>query len=559
MPLLPLSLFALGLVVLFPNLGSLPLIDWDENIYAEASRQMVERGDYLNVFINGHPFAEKPPFFFWLQSLSYHLWGVNEFAARFPSALAGFLMVGWLYLVGSRVSGKRLGALWAVMYLTAFLPSILGRAAVIDHTFNFFIAVATFLLYAYDRIMQETDPLKVHPSPWLPLVGASVAMGVAVMTKGPLGGVIPLVAFASYKVFSPNPRVPWGHFFACGAISLTLALSWYLMNWITYGNEFIEGFIRFQLSLFSRPLESHSGPWFYHLGVAVFGLMPWTPFLLGDFRAVWNSSNPHERHLVRLSLGWFLFVLVLFSLVQTKLPHYSASFYIPLSLLTALVANRSMDRGHHLPATVGWGVLIAMVFLAVLAFGLFPDEGQRFLEDTVPDLGLSWDLDWTYAAGGAFGALGVVGGVLLLKQQVARGVAVLAVAMVIWTQALWLLHLPLVVGFMQQPMLDLVDEAHAKNQKVVFFRYVSFAALFYGKQEIEMLHTDKFPGDPSILDKPQSVGLAVITKNNHEASLKQSHPRVQLVKRLGDFVLYEIPADVAPEASEMETPAPSKP
>ena len=537
---LPLVLLLFGAAFLFPSLGTLPLIDWDENIYAEASRQMVLRGDYLNVFINDYPFAEKPPFFFWMQALSYHLWGVSEFAARFPSAVSGMLMILWCYAVGRRLSGPRLGMLWAVMYLTALMPSILARSAVIDHTFNLWISVATFLLYAYDRILQQQSPLKVLPSPWVPLLGASVAMGVAVMTKGPLGGVIPLVAFASYKLFSGNPRVPWLHFLVCGAVSLTIASSWYLMNWVIYGTEFIQGFIQFQLNLFTRPLESHSGPWFYHLGVAVLGLLPWTAFLLQNPRLLWNSGRPHDRALLRMSLGWFVFVLVLFSVVQTKLPHYSASFYVPLTLVAAMLTDRSLEQRRRFPTSVGWGVLVLMGGLAVLSFYVLPQEGNRFLQERVPDLGLSWDPQvQTFGIGFATGVL--IAALLLLRRQVLQGVAVLAVSMLLWTQALWLFHMPQVLGFVQTPMLTLLEEAHRQNQRVVFYRYVSFAALFYGDQPIEMLHTDKFPGNPEVLDLPQEVDLAVITQLKHEESLLRDHPRVRLVRRLGDFVRYEIP------------------
>ena len=70
--------------MLFPGLDAAELIDWDENIYAEASRQMVLRDDYLNIVINGHPFAEKPPFFFWLQSFSYHLFGIDQGMSQEP-------------------------------------------------------------------------------------------------------------------------------------------------------------------------------------------------------------------------------------------------------------------------------------------------------------------------------------------------------------------------------------------------------------------------------------------------------------------------------------------
>jgi hypothetical protein len=77
---------------------------------------------------------------------------------------------------------------------------------------------------------------------------------------------------------------------------------------------------------------------------------------------------------------------------------------------------------------------------------------------------------------------------------------------------------------------------------VVLYRYVSFAALFYGQRPLEMLHTYKFPNDPEVLNRPNEQPLAVITERKLEKSLRKAHPRVQFVKHSGNFALYEIPA-----------------
>ena len=152
---LKLVLLYFGIIMLLPGLGDTPLVDWDENIYAEASRQMVERDNYLNIYINDYPFAEKPPFFFWEQAASYHLWGINEFAARFPSVLAGLVMVIFCFEVGRRIRDQYLGTIWSLVYLTSLLPGVFARSAVIDHTFNAFIAIAVFFFIATTANMKR--------------------------------------------------------------------------------------------------------------------------------------------------------------------------------------------------------------------------------------------------------------------------------------------------------------------------------------------------------------------------------------------------------------------
>ena len=85
--------YSYGLIILFgllfyvPFLGGVHLFDWDEINFAESAREMIISGNYLNVQINFQPFWEKPPLFIWIQVLSMKIFGINEFAARFPNAL----------------------------------------------------------------------------------------------------------------------------------------------------------------------------------------------------------------------------------------------------------------------------------------------------------------------------------------------------------------------------------------------------------------------------------------------------------------------------------------
>ena len=111
-----------------------------------------------------------------------------------------------------------------------------------------------------------------------------------------------------------------------------------------------------------------------------------------------------------------------------------------------------------------------------------------------------------------------------------------------WTQGLWRYQVPLGLSFLQDPMLKMVEEAISKQQPLVLYRYVSFAALFYGKQYIEMLHTYKFPSDPAILDRPSQKTLAVITKKDRREGLIREHPMVVPVRESGQFVLFKLPA-----------------
>ena len=124
-----------------PFLGNAPLFDWDEINFAESAREMLLTGNYLQVQIDFEAFTEKPPFFIWVQALSMHFFGVNEFAARLPNALIGIITMLTLLAIGKRLKDKHFGALWALVYISCFLPQFYFKSALIDPLFNLFIFV----------------------------------------------------------------------------------------------------------------------------------------------------------------------------------------------------------------------------------------------------------------------------------------------------------------------------------------------------------------------------------------------------------------------------------
>jgi len=526
---------------LFFGLGYARLIDWDENIYAEASRQMLLRGDYLNIVINEHPFAEKPPFFFWEQVISYRLFGVNEFAARFPSAFAGMLMILLCYYIGRRIDSPQTGLLWGLVHLTALLPACFARAAVIDFTFNLFITVAAFFLYLYDvayrNSLDHRPPSDRTTSsagkPWFFLTIASMAMGLAVLTKGPLGGVIPLVGFAGYKWVYRHPGIRLLHFGYCAFVALTVGFSWYVVNGWLHGGSFVRRFWEFQLALFSRSLEGHEGPFFYHWLVVIIGLAPWTAFLLLFRPAAFYRLNVHFRPLIVLGLSWTVFVLVLMSFVSTKLPHYSASVYIPLTLIIAGIIRQQWQSGAAFPFPFLAALAILMLGLAVLVL-LVPILADHYLIRQ----GVTFEFNWpdTLAiAGSALLALGILAVLLFGRRKTEAALGMTVLYTFVLTQSLWCLLVPPFLSYIQQPLIDMVHASHRQGGKVVFYRLVSFAALFYGKQPIEMLHTYKFPGNPDILNRRQAHNLYVVADKSQKTRLTQEHPLVRHLEDRGTF------------------------
>ncbi|NJK86359.1 MAG: phospholipid carrier-dependent glycosyltransferase [Bacteroidales bacterium] len=103
-------------------LGGVHLFDWDEINFAESAREMLVTGDYLTVRINYLPFWEKPPLFIWMQVISMKLFGINEFAARFPNAVCGIITLSVLFFTGKKLFGETFGYIWVLSFFGSFLP-----------------------------------------------------------------------------------------------------------------------------------------------------------------------------------------------------------------------------------------------------------------------------------------------------------------------------------------------------------------------------------------------------------------------------------------------------
>ena len=129
----------LGLILFLPFLGNVHLFDWDEINFAEAAREMIVTGDYLQVRIDFEPFHEKPPLFIWVQVASMKVFGINDFAARLPNAIIGIITLLILFKIGKNLIDDRFGLIWVLSYIGSFLPHFYFKTGIIDPTFNLLI------------------------------------------------------------------------------------------------------------------------------------------------------------------------------------------------------------------------------------------------------------------------------------------------------------------------------------------------------------------------------------------------------------------------------------
>ena len=376
----------LSLMLFVPYLGAVHLFDWDEINFAECAREMMQTGDYLRPQIDFEPFWEKPPLFFWMQVASMKIFGVNEFAARFPNAVCGLITLLLSYRIGYKLHDRMFGWIWALAWAGSMLPHLYFRSGIIDPWFNLliFMGLYGFIEFRWQFFtVHETKGFwqKYH---WLLLGGWS--LGLAVMTKGPTALLIVWLVLGLY----------WARYrfrnkgFFLHTVLFTLATGsvgavWFAAEYLLHGSWFIHEFIVYQIRLFSTPDAGHGGFFGYHFVVLLIGCFPVSAFAIPN---LWGDHQPEEELLESDTLAscersdlttWmqllFWVVLILFSIVKTKILHYSSLAYFPLTYLGSVTIWRMIRWGIRQRIVTALLSLIGLLLGAAM-FAL-PLAGQR--------------------------------------------------------------------------------------------------------------------------------------------------------------------------------------
>ena len=199
-PLHYLIIVLIGGIFFLPFLGDVHLFDWDEINFAESAREMIVSGNYSKVQINFQGFWEKPPLFIWMQVVSMKIFGVNEFAARFPNAVFGILTLCLIYRTGKKNFKGHIAHWWVLSYLGAITPHLYFKTGLIDPVFNFFIFLG---------ILQFFEALKNHSSAYNAnrhFLKAGFYTGIAILCKGPVALLVSVLVLLS-MVFAK--RMVW--------------------------------------------------------------------------------------------------------------------------------------------------------------------------------------------------------------------------------------------------------------------------------------------------------------------------------------------------------------
>ncbi|MFI5171438.1 MAG: ArnT family glycosyltransferase [Chitinophagales bacterium] len=542
----------IGVILFVPFLGASPLFDWDEVNFAEASREMILTGNYTQTQIDFQPFWEKPPLFFWLQAASMKVFGINEFAARFPNAVCGIITLLVLFSIGKQLKDQRLGWLWVLAYAGSILPHFYFKSGIIDPWFNLFIFLA---LYYFIRYSGNSFYLRY-------LFYSGILLGLAVLTKGPVAGLIaglviliyfiiqrfrffpPLKHILLYFVFIALPIIPW----------ITIEI-------INNGTWFIGEFLKYQLRLATTEDASHGGFFGYHFIIIFFFCFPASAFAV---RSLIKSQDDDQviLNFRRWMLILFWVVMIVFSIVQTKIIHYSSLAYFPLTFLAAYglyslkTQWRKLENALLIITGVIFSSLVALVPIVIQLPGL-----KLLVNDEFTRMALNTEGGWNgYEFLLSLIMLSglIVSFVLNYKNQLQKAVTILFISSMITINLVLNIFTPHIARYSQGSLLDFFKAAQEKDCYTDVVGYKSYIQLFYGERMetdiknprylswLKNAHPD-FDGDPIYyrkyysewllngnIDKPVYFATTVRKKNMFDPL-----PQLQHLYEKNGYVFYK--------------------
>jgi 4-amino-4-deoxy-L-arabinose transferase-like glycosyltransferase len=477
------GIVVIAALLFVPFLGRVHLFDWDEINFAESAREMIVTGDYLTVQIDFQPFWEKPPLFIWMQVISMKIFGINEFAARFPNAICGIITLLVLFNIGKQIRDNLFGLLWVMAFAGSILPFFYFKSGIIDPWFNLFIFLGIYflMLYAYTGDQRKTRNI----------ILSAAFTGLAVLTKGPVGFLLVALTggvFLIWVRFRVKVRV-----IDVGLFFIVLALtggSWFIIQILNGNFDTVVEFIVYQVRLFQTQDAGHGGFFGYHFVVLFAGVFPSSVLALKAFQKE-PSDEVYYQFVKKWMVILFWVVLILFSIVKTKIVHYSSLAYFPLTFLaTAFVYSvyrKQMIWSKWISVVII--IMTVLIALPVMLLQFIDRFKYRIIEaDLINDQfaveNLKAEVSWSgfeFLPGLLFLLAVILLFIYVKKDSAAKRAALLWGATMMFLYAVLLVHVPKIEQYSQNALIEFFKSKADEDVYLKNLHFKSYATWFYGR------------------------------------------------------------------------------
>ncbi|TNF25708.1 MAG: hypothetical protein EP314_06450 [Bacteroidetes bacterium] len=357
-----------AIVCVYLTGANLDVMEVDAAQYASISLEMFKSGEFLEVYDRNEDYLDKPPLLFWLSAISFWVFGVGNWQYKLPSILFSLLGIFSTYKLGGRLYSQQVGRYASWIHGSSLAMMMINNDIKTDTILVASIVFSIWMLVSF----LETEE-------WKFLFGASVGMAAAMLTKGPIGLMMPALAIGAHVVFKRQ----WRHLFKWHWMLLILLVGTMLVPmclglYTQHGSEGIRFY--FWTQSFGRITgESHwqndTTP-LYFTHVFLWSFLPWT-FLAIAAIAKELTLLPRkmtEQKGELFLIGGICLVWIGLSLSRFKLPHYIFVVYPLIAILTAKHLQNISSSIRWSRAQLILSILCLMVLIVLLPY-CFPDGG----------------------------------------------------------------------------------------------------------------------------------------------------------------------------------------
>ncbi|MBQ27651.1 MAG: hypothetical protein CMH81_05870 [Nitrospiraceae bacterium] len=533
-------LFLCG-VLFFSALGALNLTDNDEGSNAGAPREMLERGDWISPTLNGEPRFAKPVFTYWLIGASYLVFGVNEFSARFPSAVFGTLLILMQYLFLTRVATVNV-AWWSTLCLLLNLEMLaIGRMVLTDMILIFFTTLTLFSFWiAFSGERREKRWYLV----------CYIAMAGAMLTKGPVGVIVPLLVVLVFVLLTQNFRkvICEARPFVGVLLFLCLTLPWYGSMLMIHGVTYLESAQANTLGRYANIIGGHGGTILFYIPVLLLGFFPWSGFLplafrdvVSDFK-VYRMTGGQGQSLLVFAACWFMVLFLFFTFSATRLPHYIAPLFPAAAILVAFPLARFMSGEARPKGTSAFWIILVLGTLLGGGLAAFPFVYNQLVEFIAQEFPMADSVDPGIGIS-IIGTVLFIGSVATafygLAAQRVR-VAIQLAAVTIGLSSLLIIHVGFPIfdkNFLSPPhvLASLAGDCIRADDDLVVYGRTKPSYIFYARHKIIFSHK----GHREPLDRLINKGGAItlITQERLLSELPTDVQQLPIVKDVAGYVL----------------------
>ncbi|HTK81032.1 MAG TPA: glycosyltransferase family 39 protein [Bacteroidota bacterium] len=348
-------LVLLSISIIFSKLGGSGLANYDDCFYAQKAKEILQTGDWMTMHFNNMPAWENPPFFMWLIALSFKIFGVNEFAAKFPSALFGVATVLFITVIARKLYTSWVAFFSSLVLATTFIFTRYARHAMMDVTLTFFVCLA---VYALLMAIEGKGKFFIL---W------GLCISVCMLIKSVLG-LYPLFLTITFLLLTGRWRILFSPYFLFGSlIGIGLGSAWYVDQYARFGRQFIDA--HFGWVIYTRGFNLESQSWTDHLtyleDLAKY-YWPWLPLFAVSVvllaRRAWRKDSA-----ATLIVLWSCLILVVMSLMQSRVLWYIMPMFPAAAIGCGYVADRYLNERMKLVITGSVGVITIAVAVVLNA------------------------------------------------------------------------------------------------------------------------------------------------------------------------------------------------